>query len=83
MKKKYEKPVVHIEEFVINEIMSSCGSSSLGTPTQGDPNSCSFGNGFIQLFYAEPVCSMPVGDADGEDYCYNFPSGSENAVFGS
>ena len=87
MKAKYVKPEIFIERFSLTQnIAAACGAvenGSLGTPTSGDKNSCTWDLGGMSIFTLAAACTIPLGDNDTfEGVCFNAPN-SNTAVFGA
>lgn len=67
MKKKYKKPELLIENFILSDYVASCGvivtfsqSGNCGKPSGVDPNFWDMG-----LFSGGNGCSMNIENADG------------------
>lgn len=88
MKKKYSKPELYIENFQLTQsIAENCGAYdvgySLGTPGQGDKNSCGWDIGGLVIWLdATRGCTEVYPDIDIDGVCYNNPNGA-HTIFGS
>ena len=62
MKAKYVKPEIFIERFSLTQnIAAACGAvenGSLGTPTSGDKNSCTWDLGGMSIFTTTAGCTI-------------------------
>ena len=89
MKKKYEKPMIAISLFELQQnIAAACSGykqgSSFGEPSSSDIYSCGWDTGGAILWISEPACFGWFLDED-EDFngiCYNNPSGG-TSIFGA
>ena len=88
MKKKYEKPMVAISLFELQQnIAAPCPGynpdSTLGKPSNSDKNSCGWDMNNIIIWQQKPACSRLYPDfpIDG-GVCYNNPGGGIN-IFGA
>lgn len=86
MKKKYFKPAIAMESFVLTQTIASCGAkhnSSLGSPTQASKDTCGWQVGAEVVFVSQPICTEELGPEEGFDgICYNNPEGGQS-IFNS
>lgn len=87
MKKKYEKPMIAINRFDLQQnIAATCGfkpGGSFGGPTQNDKSNCGWGFGNITAWISPPSCDYLLKEEDVFDgVCYNNPNGGTH-IFSS
>lgn len=78
MKKQYQKPEVHVEDFVLaNNIASNCGGGIV--PTYANGYTCKADDSF-GTFHVDGICNDVITEEDYENSdhdraCYNTPNG--------
>lgn len=82
MKRRYKKPTLIVESFMLSQtIASNCGENlDLGMATMGTKETCGWDIGGIEIFMDPAVCDLPTEFFEG--VCYHAPEGGMN-VFGS
>lgn len=87
MKKQYQKPMVKLETFQLNEYIAGDCAAGVVINTYGTTG-CTKTDGSVDWYYSNlgvfgNDCSTNANDSAGDGYCYHTPTAGELPVFSS
>ena len=84
MRKAYNKPTIHFEDFaLVQTTASSCGENvDITQANHGSIEQCGWNVEGIEFFTSAAVCDWAVEDGMMDGICYNNPAGGYN-IFSS